>query len=73
MTQKYTIHNQLTGMQEEAETFQQALILKNRIKQEYYSSIEGLFAISVLVKNEDNSWTQSLADENGNPFNIQTE
>lgn len=67
MTQKYSIHNQLTGLQEEALTFEDAKILQNRIKQDYYATIEGLFMITVLVQNEDGSWTQSVADETGNP------
>jgi hypothetical protein len=28
----------------------------------------GLFNITVLVQNEDETWTQSLADENGDPI-----
>ncbi len=71
MTKKYNIHNQLTGLQEEAITFEEAKILQDKIRQEYYKTIEGLFAITVLVQNEDNSWTQSLADENGNPIVVQ--
>jgi len=71
MTKKYNIHNQLTGLQEEAITFEEAKILQDKIRQDYYKTIEGLFAITVLVQNEDNSWTQSLADENGNPIVVQ--
>ena len=68
MTKKYNIHNQLTGLQEEAITFEEAKILQDKIRQDYYKTIEGLFTITVLVQNEDNSWTQSVADENGNPI-----
>lgn len=68
MTKKYNIHNQLTGLQEEALTFEDAKILQDKIRQDYYKTIEGLFTITVLVQNEDNSWTQSVADENGNPI-----
>lgn len=67
MTQKYSIHNQLTGLQEEAVTFEDAKILQARIKADYLTSIEGLFTITVLVQNEDGSWTQSVSDESGNP------
>lgn len=66
MTQKYSIHNQLTGLQEEAVTFEDAKILQARIKADYLTSIEGLFTITVLVQNEDGSWTQSVSDESGN-------
>jgi hypothetical protein len=71
MTQKYSIHNQLTGLQEEAITFEEAKIVQDKIRQDYYKTIEGLFTITVLVQNGDNSWTQSVADENGNPIVIQ--
>lgn len=67
MTQKYSIHNQLTGLQEEAVTFEDAKILQARIKADYLTSIEELFTITVLVQNEDGSWTQSVSDESGNP------
>lgn len=68
MTKKYSIHNQLTGLQEEVLTFEDAKILQEQIKQAYYDSIESLFTITVLVKNEDESWTQSLCDSEGNPI-----
>lgn len=70
MTQKYAIHNQLTGLQEEALTFEDAKILQARIRADYLTSIEGMFTITVLVQNEDGSWTQSVSDESGNPVVI---
>lgn len=66
---KYNIHNQLTGQTEEALTYEDALILQDKIRNEYYASIEGLFTITVLVKNEDETWTQSVSDNQGNPVN----
>lgn len=68
MTTKYSIHNQTTGLQEEAQTFEDAKILQQRIKNEYLEFNKSLFTITVLVQNEDGSWTQSVADENGNPI-----
>jgi hypothetical protein len=68
MTRRYEIHNQLTGVSETASTWEEAQALQVRIRNEYLASIEGLFAITIIVVNEDGSWTQSLADENGNPF-----
>lgn len=65
---KYNIFNQLTGKAEEASTYEDALILQEKIKNDYYASIEGLFTITVLVKNEDNTWTQSVSDNQGNPI-----
>ena len=64
---KYLIHNQLTGLQEEALTFEDAKVLQEQIRQAYYATIQGLFTITVMVENEDGSWTQSVADANGNP------
>jgi hypothetical protein len=69
---KYNIFNQLTGQTEEASTYEDALILQTKIKNDYYTSIEGLFTITVLVKNEDETWTQSISDNEGNPV-INTE
>ena len=67
MTRRYEVHNQVTGMLESADTFADALVLQERIKQDYLRFNEGLFLISVLVENEDGTWTQSLSDENGDP------
>lgn len=68
MTVKYQCHNQLTGNLEEAPDFEAAKLLCERLKAEYIAAnVNPLFAISVLVQNEDGSWTQSLADENGQP------
>lgn len=65
---KYEIHNQVTGGQEEASTFQEALTLQARIKQDYLEFNKGLFVITVLDQNGDGSWIQRLADENGEPI-----
>lgn len=65
---KYNVFNQLTGKTEEALTYEEALILQKKIKDEYYASIEGIFTITVLVKNEDETWTQSVSDNQGNPL-----
>jgi hypothetical protein len=65
---KYNVFNQLTGKPEEALTYEEALILQKKIKDEYYASIEGIFTITVLVKNEDETWTQSVSDNQGNPL-----
>ncbi len=67
---KYEVPNQLTGIPEQAETFEEAKALQARIRAEYMATIESCFTISVLVQNEDGSWTQSQADENGNPLNL---
>ena len=67
MVTKYEIHNQLTGLTEEADTYEQAVVLQTAIREAYIASIETLFAIAVLVQNEDGSWTISASDANGNP------
>lgn len=69
MTVKYECHNQLTGNLEEALDFEAAKVLRDRLKAEYIAAnVDHLFQITVLVQNEDGSWTQSLADENGQPL-----
>lgn len=68
MTRRYEVHNQVTGLLESADTYADALLLQERIKQDYLKFHEGLFVISVLVENEDGTWTQSLSDENGDPI-----
>jgi hypothetical protein len=73
MTVKYEVHNQLTGIPEQADTFEEAKLLQTRIRNEYMASIESCFVISVLIQNEDESWTQTLADENGEPIVEYTE
>jgi hypothetical protein len=70
MTHKYEIHNQLTGLLEQADTWEEALELRSRIRNEYIAYIESIFNISVLVQNEDGSWTQSLADADGQPISV---
>jgi hypothetical protein len=62
---KYEVHNQLTGLSETAIDFSDIKIIQARVKQEYMVVIESLFEITVLVENEDGSWTQSVCDKNG--------
>lgn len=75
--QKYECPNQLTGISEQADTWEAAQQLRSRLRAEYIAAqVDFLFQLTVLVQNEDGSWTQSLADENGNPcinFALQSE
>lgn len=65
---KYEVHNQLTGLLEQASSFDEAKQLQARLLDEYWQSIkDGLFQITVLVENDDGSWTQSLSDDSGEP------
>jgi hypothetical protein len=67
---KYQIHNQVTGLSEEAPTFQDALALQARIKQDYLEFNKSLFDITVVTQNNDGSWTYAASDENGEPIVI---
>jgi hypothetical protein len=68
MSKKYEVHNQLTGALEEAQIWGEAQQLRDRLRGEYIARmVDPLFQISVLVQNEDGSWTQSLADDSGEP------
>ena len=68
MARKWAIHNQNTGLQEELDSFE-------AIKARRLEIIEQsrLFDITVLVQNEDETWTQTLADANGDPVPSPTE
>jgi hypothetical protein len=63
MDRKWLVHNQITGLQEERDSFDAIKVRRLEIIEESH-----LFDITVMVKNEDNTWTQSLADENGDPI-----
>ena len=68
---RYEVHNQLTGELETASTWTDAQILKQRLRNEYIvDRVDPLFQITILVENEDGSWTQSLADNDGNPASL---
>jgi hypothetical protein len=62
MAKKWAIHNQTTGLQEERDSFEAIKTRRLEIMEE-----SGLFNITVLVQNADSTWTQSLADANGDP------
>ena len=68
MNIKYQVTSQLTGIAEEATNWEQAKELSKRVRQEYLDSLGNLFGITVLLQNEDGSWTQALCDENGLPI-----
>lgn len=66
---KYEVANQLTGIPEQAETYEQAIALREQVRNQYIAAmVDPLFRITVLIQNEDESWTQTLADENGQPI-----
>ena len=68
MARKWAVHNQTTGLQEELDSFEAMKTRRLEIIEESH-----LFDITVLVQNEDNTWTRSLADENGDPIPPPTE
>ena len=62
MAIKWAIHNRITGLQEELDSFEAIKTRRLEIIEESH-----LFDITVLVQNEDETWTQTLADANGDP------
>jgi hypothetical protein len=68
MTVKYEVPNQLTGTPIEADSWEEAKILQQQVRQEYMDHIAGCFTITVKIQNEDGSWTYAAADENGEPI-----
>jgi hypothetical protein len=63
MARKWAIHNQITGLQEELDSFEAIKARRLEIIEE-----SRLFDITVLIQNEDGTWTQTLADANGDPI-----
>lgn len=63
MDKKWLVHNQGTGLQEERDSFEAIKERRLEIIEESH-----LFDITVMVKNENGTWTQSLADKNGDPI-----
>lgn len=68
MARKWAVHNQVTGLQEELDSFEAIKARRLEIIEE-----SRLFDITVLVQNEDETWTQTLADANGDPVPAPTE
>jgi hypothetical protein len=68
MARKWAVHNQITGLQEELDSFEAMKARRLEIIEESH-----LFDITVLVQNEDETWTQTLADANGDPVPPPTE
>lgn len=67
MRKKYEVHNQSTGLPEQADTFEEILAIRERIKQEYLETQKTLFTVTVLTELPDGSWRQTTCDENGEP------
>ena len=51
MNKKYLVHNQITGLQEEAQTYAEAKVLRARLLQEYLDFNNQTFKIRMLVEN----------------------
>lgn len=58
-------------MLEQAQTWEEAQKLRDRLRNEYIASrVDPLFQITVLVQEGNGAWTQSLADKDGNPIRV---
>ena len=67
MIKKYVVYDQLTGSNVETSTFEAAVILQTNLIDSYMETLKDAFAISVKIKNDDESWTYHHPDENGDP------
>lgn len=67
MTRKYEVGNQLTGISDSADTFEEIKKIREKNIAEFLEHI-GNFKITVLELNANGSWSQSVADENGDPY-----
>jgi hypothetical protein len=70
MIKKYTIYDQLTGSNVEASTYEEAVSIQTNLLNTYMETIKDAFAIAVMIKNDDESWTHHNPDENGDPIII---
>jgi len=67
MTRKYQVENQITGIADEADTFEEI----KQIREQNIANFvvhTGAFVITILVQNEDGAWVQSVPNENGEPI-----
>jgi len=67
MIKKYVVYDQLTGSNVEVSTYAEAVSVQNTLISEYMETLKDAFAISVKIKNDDESWTYHHPDENGDP------
>jgi hypothetical protein len=68
MSLKYELHDPLSGEFKTAPNFEEAKSLRLQLRNNYINEVVNkMIAITVLIENEDGSWTQALADDEGNP------
>lgn len=67
MIKKYVVYDQRTGSNMEASTFEEAVSLQINLINSYMDTLKDAFAITVMVNNEDGSWSYYHHDENGDP------
>ncbi len=70
MIRKYQVENQITGIPDEAETFEEIKLIREKNLADLVAHA-GIFVITILIQNDDGAWVQSVPDENGDPI-IQT-
>jgi hypothetical protein len=66
MNRKYHVENQLKSTPDEASTFEEIKLIREKNIADFLAHL-GVFKITVSIENEDGSWTLTAADENGNP------
>lgn len=67
MARKYEVGNQLTGISDSADTFEEIKSIRAKNIADFIEHL-GCFKITILEQNEEGGWVQSIADENGNPI-----
>ena len=69
MAIRYQIPNQITGISDHADTWAEALEVKQRNINAYVEHTAGdLFPITILIENADATITQRRCDDAGNPL-----
>jgi len=68
MTKKYELWDQVLAVTHEAATWEEMQTIVAAAKETWVQHCVTMFQPSVLTQNEDGSWTQAAADENGEPI-----
>ena len=67
MIRKYQVENQITGIPDEADTFDEIKQIRMQ-NLDAFAKHSGYFVITILEQNEDGAWVQSVPNENGEPI-----
>lgn len=67
MTRKFFVSNHATGVMDEVDTLDEAIVLRDQAKADFLASMASAFQISVGVQLPSGAWVQAAADDQGQP------